>query len=306
MFLRTVLLLLTTLVVSAQEITILPNLRAGDQFRLEIVRVRETSTRPDSNARGVTPVDVTIVEASSDGYLLEWVPGESEVDNPAVRDNPILQAAQKALAGLRLAVILGPDGGYLGIQNETEVTQKLETMLEMILTGLESQIPDAEQLKMVQAAVRQVMSPSALLSSATQEITLYFDLNGIQIAPGETIEAQIYKPMPVVGGSLPATYRLTLDSVNETTAYLSSNMTFAEVDPLALAQQIAQATSVPIPEGEMEELPPWEMADEGTNSFDLALGLMREMRVTRRMAAGDLAHNLDEWEIRLVEEPNRE
>jgi hypothetical protein len=46
------------------------------------------------------------------------------------------------------------------------------------------------------------------------------------------------------------------------------------------------------------------MTDEGTFVFDRTLGLMREVKVNRRIALGSTA-GLDAWEIRLVSGPPR-
>src|SRR5688500_15671147 len=94
----------------AQDIAIKPLPRAGDQFRLEVTRLRETSARPQLDGKSTTPVDVRVETVTESGMTLAWTSGTTTFENPQLAQNPLLVAAAKAVAGLVLRINLNADG----------------------------------------------------------------------------------------------------------------------------------------------------------------------------------------------------
>src|SRR5687767_3451329 len=74
---------------SAQDVSILPKLRAGDAFQLDVIRIRENSAQPQQNGRTTTRVDVRVVTTNDEGSLIEWVPGATVFDNPRAALDPL-------------------------------------------------------------------------------------------------------------------------------------------------------------------------------------------------------------------------
>jgi len=63
---------------------------------------------------------------------------------------------------------------------------------------------------------------------------------------------------------------------------------------------LAKQAGSPTPPEQFINLPPMQMSDEGSFLFDRKRGLMREVKVNRRIAAGS-NRRLDAWEIRLID-----
>ena len=59
----------------AQTISTKPQLRPGDAFRLEATRVRRDSTQPQQDGRSRTTVELRVLTATPDGFVIEWSPG---------------------------------------------------------------------------------------------------------------------------------------------------------------------------------------------------------------------------------------
>src|SRR5262245_3916231 len=112
-----------------QDIEIRPKLVQGDKFKLEVTRIRRDSSRPQMNASGRTIIDVQVVSASADGFVLDWVPGETSFDNPQVMQDPTLAAAVQAAKGTRFRIALGADGDFDRLLNEAEVRPKIQAMV---------------------------------------------------------------------------------------------------------------------------------------------------------------------------------
>jgi hypothetical protein len=112
-------LAVVTTAASAQEIAIAPQLRPGDEFRLEVNRTRKNSARPQQDAKGTTIVEVKVVSATAEGIRLEWIPGETTFDNQAVAQDPLMGAASAALKGLRLRINLTAEGDPAALREMT-------------------------------------------------------------------------------------------------------------------------------------------------------------------------------------------
>jgi hypothetical protein len=287
----------------AQDITIGPQLHAGDTFRLEITRIRENSARPQESGKGRTPVNIRVVSVTPEGVVLDWIPGETVLDNPAAAQDPLLVAASVAMRGIVFRLNLNAEGEFTGIANQTEVTPKLQAMLDTIVEGLSARLP-AEQRKPFRTTIAQLLTPAAVMSSATREAEIYFALNGAVLAAGETVEADLELPSPVGGSTIPARFVVELVSATGSSASLKTTTTYDTEALRQMTQALAQQAGALLSPAELAKIPPMQMADDGTYVFDRTVGLMREVTVNRTVSAANV-RRFDGWQIRLVEAPKR-
>ena len=292
-----------TTAASAQEVAIVPQLRSGDEFRLEVNRTRKNSARPQQDAKGTTIIEVKVVSATAKGITLEWIPGETTFDNKAVAQDPLMGAASAALKGLRLRINLSGEGEYVGLANQDEVAPRLQAAVDIIMNDAIARIPE-DQRKEFRSFIAQILSPATLLSSATTDAQTYFGLNGVTLSVGESVDVNIQQPNPL-GGTTAARFRIRAESATKESAALSTTTTY---DPAALREMtralVAKAGQT-IPQEEFDKLPSMEMADDGKFVFDRSVGLMREVVVNRRMSMGAVQQRSDGWEIRLLKSPAR-
>jgi hypothetical protein len=288
---------------SAQDVEIAPRLRAGDTFRIEIVRVRENSQQPQLNGRSTTPVDVLVDSVTTTGKTLEWTQGPTTFENPQVAANQLVAAASNAVRGIKLRITLSADGEYSGLANEAEVTTALRKRTDTIVQAILPKLP-LEQRATFEKMIAQLLSPALLIASATREPQMYFGLNAVSLAVGEVVDAKIDQPNPLGAGVIPTVFRVTMESATSASADLRTTTTY---DAAALRQMtgamIAQSGDG-LSEKDLAELPPIELADDGRYVFDRVSGLMREIVVNRRVSAGAV-RRLDGWVIRLGEAPKR-
>ena len=295
-------LLILSSAVFAQELTLRPSLQLGDTFELEFSRAREDSRRPQTNAKSRTVVRVRVLEAGPKGFVLDWQPGETAFDNPEIVKNPIAAAAANAVKDMRLEAILGPDGAYAKLRNEAEVLSKLQSMLDGMLMSLGQQLQDASQRQTVETLARRLLSPQLLLSAAANDVQTYFGLQGVTLAKGKPIETAIQQPSPLGSGTIPATFRVTLESLDAHQANLSSATAYDARALVELTKQlIAQAAPSATP-----SLPSTvEMSDSGRYVYNRAFGIMNEVTITRRIVAGEGITRVDSRQIRLLTRPTR-
>lgn len=289
--------------VFAQEITIVPQLRAGDAFQLELTRNRENSAQTQQNGRSRTVIDVRVISVGPEGYVLDWVPGETVLDNRQVAENPLFRAAMEAVRDLHLQLTLNAEGELTGLGNQADVLPKLKASVDAIVGGLSATVPP-EQRQTVLGVVNQILSPQALIASATREAGVYFGLNGVSLTPGEIVQTEIEQPSLVGGGTIPATFTVLMESATAESASLKTTTTYDKAALLRVTELLAKQAGVQIPPDALDKMPPLEMSDEGAYVFDRTSGLMREVVVSRRVGAGN-SRRVDGWQIRLVDGPQR-
>jgi hypothetical protein len=150
--------------------------------------------------------------------------------------------------------------------------------------------------------VGQVLSAEVLIASATRDAGTYFGLDGVSLPPGEAVEVDIEQPNPLGGGSIPAKFKVRVESATADSASLTTTTTYDAASLVRLTESLAKQAGAPISPGQLAKLPPIEMADEGTYLFDREVGLMREVSVNRRITVG-ANRRLDGWQIRLLKSP---
>jgi hypothetical protein len=287
----------------AQDVTIAPKLAIGDEFRLALVRTRDNSAQPQQNSTSRTVISVRVTSAGADGYVLDWVPGETVVDNHQLAQNPVVMAAVEAVRGLRFRLTLNADGELTGLANQDEILPKLKSMMDTIVQQILAGIPDDERTAMV-SFMNQVLSPEVLVSSATREAGIYFGLNGVSLASGEVAEIELQQPSPFGGGVIPGIFRVRMDSITTNSVSLTTETTYDSTALLRLTESLIKQAGKPIPPSELAKVPPIDMNDDGTFVFDRTVGLMREVTMIRRVVAGT-NQRLDRWEMRLLDGPKR-
>jgi hypothetical protein len=286
---------------AVQDIQIRPRFVAGDEFRLEVTRVREDAARPQSSYSGRSPVDVRVVSAGADGFVLDWKPGAAVIDNPQLASDPALRLAGRILGNAQFRIVLNADGEFVRVANEAELKPKLEAIVDAMLRSLQAGMAEAERKKM-DDFFRQVLSPANLIAIATRDAQTYVGLNGLALALGDTLELTIEQPT-AFGGTVPAVFRARMESATPETATITTTTTF---DPDALKKMTMAIVEQVGGKGSPDELATFriEMSDDGKFVFDRKLGLMREVTVNRRGVSGGVKR-LDRWVIRLVSEPKR-
>jgi hypothetical protein len=300
-------LLLATLVLStpvrAQEVSVTPKLRDGDAFRLEVTRLRDHTQRPQHNGRSTTTVDVRVVAATKDGVTLDWIPGDTTFENPAIASDPAFQAIARTGKDFNLRLRLNEAGEMTGVANEVEVLAKLKVVVDAMLEELKARVPTEERSKF-EAFMKQTLSAPVLLSMASREAEYYFGLNGAELTVGRPVEVDLQQPSPFGGGTLPTRLRILADSATADAVSVTTTMTYDGAALLRMTRALIEQAGTKVSDEELAKVPPFEMRDNGKYSLDLQSGLMREVTIDRHVNIGPNRRH-DGWTIRLVQAPAR-
>ena len=279
---------------TAQAVQLRPRLVAGDTFRLEVTRVHEEAGRSDANYTIWTPVDVRVISARNNGFEIDWRPAASVIERQAAADPGVIAGSQ-ALHNISFRVALTADGEFQRLLNEPEVRGQLTAAVGATLRAT---VPEADRREQF----REVLTPGFMVALATRDAEIYFGVNGLSLAVGESLETSLDQPSPW-GGTVPAVYRIRLASATAETAAVTTTTTYDADALLKLTLGILEKGGAKIPPGGLEKAR-LEMTDDGTYEVDRRLGIVRDMTINRRVSLPGV-QRLDRWTIKLVKAPAR-
>jgi hypothetical protein len=277
----------------SQTLAIKPHLAVGDTFSVEISHVRSNSSRPDTTAKSKNINQVRVVETGPNGSLLEWVVGPVDYNDPSQEGNPIVTGASKALDNMHLMVKLGPAGDFTGLQNEADAGKQLLTVADQVVKSVTAQAPE-DQKAGLETVVRQMMQPGALLSSATRDIQMYFNLHGVEVETGKPAQTTVHQANPISGDPTETKLRVTMESPNHLAVV-------ASYDPAAVQNAMNELISKASPGA---TAPRVEVQENGQYVYAPASGLMQSVTYTRRVRAA-MQVRTDEWQVSLLKSPSR-
>jgi hypothetical protein len=211
----------------------------------------------------------------------------------------VVNFASQALRDIRFQLNLNADGELKGLANQDEVAPKLKTVVDTVVRNLASSMPE-DQRKGFLNLIGQVLSVDVLIATATRDAATYLGLNGAALAVGEEAVVDVEQPSPLGGDPLPAKFRVRMESATADVASLKTTTTYDPAALMRLTRSLAKQAGSPTPPEQFINLPPMQMSDEGTFVFDRKRGLMREVKVNRRVSVGP-NRRLDAWEIRLID-----
>lgn len=143
------------LVQNPQPIKILPRFDIGEVLHLEIQKAREDSRNPSLGSSS-TAVDLHVVDVDADGFILDWVYGETRVQNERAPAKPSVNLTTD-YTNLRIRIVVKPDGGFY-LQNSGDFSERIriatDAMIERAVLSLPENIPAPEN------AVEQAPVPS--------------------------------------------------------------------------------------------------------------------------------------------------
>ncbi len=280
-----------------------PRLRAGDEFRLEMVHVRERSVEAQQSHTITTPVVVRVIAATPDGATIDWTPGVTTLSSREDGQDQLLRAASGITRDVRLRLVLTAEGKVAEVVNRDEVATRLRDGADTVVRELLGQL-SADARPEFEGLASQALSPATLLAAATRQVEMYFGMSGTALKVGEPVEVEFERPNPFGGDPLPATFRVQAESATGTSAVITTETTYdAEALLQMMRHRIEQQTGRPVTPEEGAIVARVEIADDGRYLLDRDTGLMREVVLNRRVKAGDT--RLDRWTFRLLAAPKR-
>lgn len=291
-------LLFWTPVAAGQPVAITPKFTAGQVLLLELKKTREDNRAGRPVGVSTTPVTLRVLKAGANGFVVDWVPSDTQFDDPAQASNPVIQMASKVLKGFHMEAILNSSGAFQRLQNQSSVEAKMQLVVDRLMKQLVASIPEESRSRTLEAMGR-LVTPRTLIAAATKEIQLYFALYGMEIEEGKPVEETLDVPNPIGDGTLPTQIRVQLNEIDSSTGEVqfALEQRYDEKVLLSLLPQALGIADSRLSRSGRSNL--GSMVDTGHFTYHSISGCMRRIRHERSIAL-DRVRRLDRTEISLL------
>jgi len=192
-------------VAAARPIVLKPAFEAGDAFALMMSKTRERVEGGNVVFRGrtETPVDVTVVRAGPEGWLIDWTFGRTRLVEPPNLPPPPDAAL---FDGVTLRLRLDASGRPRSVENYPEVRQRIEDAIAAVLAP----IGDPAARGRAAALLRESLgSQQQVESHVLADIGQYFLPYSAPLDAAEPRQREVELPSPAGSQPLRAIDRFT-------------------------------------------------------------------------------------------------
>jgi hypothetical protein len=204
----------------AQEVSIVPRWKAGETRSYELVKSIQHTIQGKTKHQGASRsrIEVSVIEAREDGYLVGCTIQETELDDPSAARNPMVRQMADVVRGWKALIDLDAEASVTGLRNWRELQARGMKTLAMLTE-------DPKSLGIEPAAMNQVRAQvEALFASRVEVEQLFLRDMGVFFLPlgrsyprHRTVEYDDEVPNPLGGEPLPSRGKLRLTSYDEKT-----------------------------------------------------------------------------------------
>jgi hypothetical protein len=279
----------------SERVHLTPHWKAGKQSFLMVKTgqkrkggavVQTTTTR--------TPVQVEVLKAGTDGYLLAWTLGEAQFDDPEQAKSPHVREMVRLATGYRLVLRVDAEGSLAAVRNWAEVRDKAERILALTTARLKDTGVDDATVAKMRAQVRAAVSTEeGVRRTCARDPHLFLSPLGRDYSTSGPLEYEAQLPNPLGGEPLPARARFSVKELDRKTGQMVVRCT-QTLEPESarrmiekLAETFAGRPGQPAPQTDL--LKDLDVRDTAEFTVDLATGWLHRLRHRRVMASGDTA-----------------
>lgn len=269
-----------------------PLWKQGQKVRYEMTRkkTRETDGKVVGGASGRTPVDVEVIAAGGNGYVVRWKLGEMVPDDPRLAGHPLAKAMTRLTDGMAVDLEIDPDGELIGVKNWKELQETGKKIRETVLEEVEkANVPKAAIDVMRAETDKLFASKMAVEASFTRQPSLLVIPLGHAYDPARATKADVDLPNPFGGDPIPATAEFTLKA-HDPAAGLATVTFVQRPDPAklkAVLEKTFRDLSKRLGKNPADViLPAFDLTDRAEYTVETKTGWVRTVTHTRRMQTG--------------------
>ncbi len=204
------------------DLLIAPRWTKGESRVYEQLKVRrqiprgEAATQASSRAR----IDINVLEAGKNGYLLSWVLSESTLEG----SRPPAQEAElagilKAMEGWNILLDLDHAGNLRGVRNWKELKTRAESLSNSILQGQKYQglTPEVQTRLRSQLKAR-LESKGQIEELCTSEARIFLAPIGLNFKASQPVQYEATLPNPRGGKPFPVHAQFELTTIDPASA----------------------------------------------------------------------------------------
>ncbi|HUQ92511.1 MAG TPA: hypothetical protein VM120_12605 [Bryobacteraceae bacterium] len=259
-------------------------------------KAREDDRLKAANISFATPVVLTVIDKSENGFVVDWVAGETSFEGSPQSPSPADIASANALREIHLEIELNSLGQLRSLRNHLDVLARVTRRRE------EFSQPEAapaaggkRKAPAVQAA--KMLAPETLIVNHMNAAGLFFVLSGLSLDSEKPIQGKMVTGHPINVGRISSDTNLAIQKIDSEKKEALIHLR-QEFDPngfAGLTRQILAQSGVAVTAG--QSMPDVNLTDVADYALDLAHGWVRRLKHERTIAVGTVLRRLDRIEI---------
>ncbi|HUT89475.1 MAG TPA: hypothetical protein VMY37_08265 [Thermoguttaceae bacterium] len=265
----------------------------GQRLQYEIVKSSRKTRGDQVAAKPTTRTDleIEVLRADSDGYLIAWTQGETRFDDPQMAAQPMVQRMANITRGLRVLLEIDSEANVAGVENWQELKETVGKFIATISDELKISGIDPGMLSKITAQLASMYATREQIEMmCTREPRMFFLVLGGSFSASEPSEYQDRLPNPFGGEPFPSRAAFVLKEVDRQSQRATIAWT-QTLDPQHARRimekslkDLAARVGGPVPQGDVLE----SMMVEDTAEFvvDLSSGWLDRLSHKRLVSTG--------------------
>jgi hypothetical protein len=228
---------------SGDAVDVQPHWSQGEEmhYLLEQTRQRSNGTHTVVNVQARTPMDLAVLQASQDGYVLRVRYGETRISPADAPGVILMQKMSDLMRGLDVEVDIDRNAHIVDVRNWQQVKHAGLAAMQAMRDDLLRQGVDAPMLNKIMSLAGSLFADEAhIRANATQDLQLLLAPLGRTYRLGEAMPYATRLPSPMGGEPIAAQARFELTAFDAATGIAQVTWTqAAQTD--ALARSLAQS-----------------------------------------------------------------
>jgi len=267
--------------------------QVGQRLQYEIVKSGRKTRDGEATFKATTRTDleIEVLRADADGYLIAWTQGETRFDDPQPAADPMLQRMTNLVRGLRVLLQIDSEANVVGVRNWKELKETIGKILSTVTDELKISGMDATMLSKITAQLASMYATREQIEMmCTREPRMFFLVLGGSFSAPEPTEYQDRLPNPFGGEPFPSRAAFVLKGVDRQSqrATIAWTQTLDPEHARRIMEKslkdLAARVGGPVPQGDVLE----SMMVEDTAEFvvDLSSGWLDRLSHKRLVRTG--------------------
>jgi len=267
--------------------------QVGQRLQYEIVKSGRKTRDGEATLKATTRTDleIEVLRADADGYLIAWTQGETRFDDPQPAADPMLQRMTNLVRGLRVLLQIDSEANVVGVRNWKELKETIGKILSTVTDELKISGMDATMLSKITAQLASMYATREQIEMmCTREPRMFFLVLGGSFSASEPTEYQDRLPNPFGGEPFPSRAAFVLKGVDRQSqrATIAWTQTLDPEHARRIMEKslkdLAARVGGPVPQGDVLE----SMMVEDTAEFvvDLSSGWLDRLSHKRLVRTG--------------------
>jgi len=185
--------------------------QVGETKHFELIKSREEigreSPRPAMNV--ATDIQITVLEASATGFVLEWKYGETRLLDPAAAQVPGINELLEIPQGTRIEYETTKWGDFKRLRNPEEVQATVNEMIDALFAAMIKEGQDQATIEKTQKSIKEFLSNLQQIEALyTREVQLLHGIYGFNFDNTNLITFESQFPNLLGGQPIPNVVKL--------------------------------------------------------------------------------------------------